>query len=269
MNLSMNYRQNKGIKIITGLDNFNVEYITKAVKAAELANSTYVDIACNPDIIHFIKSITNLPVCVSSIEPQELYLCGCAGADIIEVGNFDSFYYKKIYFSATQILNLTREVCKLINDKPICITIPYYLSLNNQIKLASLLKKEKICYIQTEGYNTKNLTHHNYLINSIKKGSSALSSTYLLNQYCTTPIISASGLNLLSTSFAAYCGGSIIGIGTAISKYKNTLQMSKYINSITLSLNYQVYINNLLSNTVLHINKLPKFSLSESLIKES
>nr|YP_009257490.1 hypothetical chloroplast RF23 [Coeloseira compressa]ANH09573.1 hypothetical chloroplast RF23 [Coeloseira compressa] len=267
--LTINSRKNKSIKIITGLNNFNLEYIVKAVKAAELGNATYVDISCNPDIVRFVKSITNLPICVSSIEPQELYLCSCAGADIIEIGNFDCFYDKKIYFNTTQILNLTREVCEIINNKPICVTIPHYLSLNNQIKLAFFLKQEKISYLQTEGYNTKYIISNNYLVNSIRKGSSALSSTYLLNQYFDIPIISASGLNLLSSSFAIPCGGSIIAIGTAISKYKNIREMTQYIDLMRLSVNYQVHINNLLHNRVWHMNKLSKFSVSNFLVKEN
>ena len=82
----------KSVKVITGIDNFKIIDIIKKIQAADLAGATYIDIAAHPLIVSIAKSITNLPVCVSSIDPIALYNCVLAGSDIVEVGNFDIFY---------------------------------------------------------------------------------------------------------------------------------------------------------------------------------
>nr|YP_010196107.1 hypothetical protein LK014_pgp156 [Gracilaria caudata]UAD83504.1 hypothetical protein [Gracilaria caudata] len=95
--LQQKISKQKAVKIITGLNNFSINSIIKIVKATELGQASYVDIAANPKIISTIKSINSFPLCVSSIEPLELLDCVIKGADIIEVGNFDIFYDKKIF----------------------------------------------------------------------------------------------------------------------------------------------------------------------------
>nr|YP_009732439.1 hypothetical protein [Gracilaria textorii]QHS70984.1 hypothetical protein [Gracilaria textorii] len=90
----------KAVKIITGLNNFSIDSILKIAKAAEISQASYVDIAANPKIISIVKSVTSFPLCVFSIEPLELLNCVMKGADIVEIGNFDVFYNRKIFFSS-------------------------------------------------------------------------------------------------------------------------------------------------------------------------
>nr|YP_009732176.1 hypothetical protein [Gracilaria spinulosa]QHS70738.1 hypothetical protein [Gracilaria spinulosa] len=152
--------QQKAVKIITGLNNFSIDFILKIVKAAEIGQASYVDIATNPKIISIIKSVTNFPLYVSSIEPLELSNCVMKSTNILEIGNFDVFYNKKIFFSSEQILNLAKQTKKIIPNIPICVTIPHILLLSQQICLAGLVETIGVSLIQTESYSTKNNIHH-------------------------------------------------------------------------------------------------------------
>ena len=265
-------KENTIIKVITGLSNFDVNCIIKLVKAAEIGGATYVDIAANTRIVSFVKSITSLPICVSSIDPIELYKCSIAGANIIELGNFDSFYKKNIYFSEHQILQLAQETKDLIKDKMICVTIPHHLLLQQQIRLALNLQKLGIHIFQTEGLSTKiiykNYYKNNNILNSITCAAAALSSTYTLTQYVEVPIISASGIDLLSSTIAIYYGGSIVGISSALKQYHGIFDMSYYISTMVSSISAQANFLNmcknwkisLLSNIQLSINSFTTYN---------
>lgn len=240
LELQQNISGQKAVKIITGLNNFSLHSIIRIIKAAELGQASYIDIAANAEILSIVKSITNFPVCVSSIEPLELADCAMKGADIVELGNFDVFYNKKVSFSFEQILNLARETKDLIPDTPICVTIPHTLLLSQQINLAILLKKIGISIIQTEGYSTKkNISQYiqvSSIVSSINSASSAISSTYAMSQYSDIPIITASGINCLSAPAALSYGASIVGIGSVLSNYSSITDMSTYIYEIVSSM---------------------------------
>nr|YP_010198564.1 hypothetical protein LK037_pgp125 [Gracilaria pacifica]UAD86980.1 hypothetical protein [Gracilaria pacifica] len=235
--LQQNISKQKAVKIITGLNNFSIHSILKIVKAAEIGQASYVDIAANPEIISIVKSVTHLPLCVSSIEPLELLNCVIKGADIVEIGNFDIFYDRKIFFSSDQILSLAQETKELIPNIPICVTIPHTLLLSEQIRLAVLLNEIGVSIIQTEGYSTKN--HMNFerskILTSMNNASSAISSTYAISKYVDIPIIAASGINCLSASAAFSYGASIVGIGSAVSKYHTIHDMAMHIYEIVCS----------------------------------
>lgn len=237
------FQEKQVVKIITGLNNFKITSIIKKVKAAEIGGATYIDIAANPEIVRLVKSITNLPICVSSIDPLELYNCYLAGADIIEIGNFDVFYNKKINFSTIQIKNLAQEVFSLLpTDLNICVTIPHTLLLYEQIKLGQELQEIGINLLQTEGISTS-IRDYNYnssqIFTSINKASAALSSSYAIANSLDMPIIASSGINSLSASIAAYYGASAIGIGSSINLYISIHKQAQYINEIVNSISCQ------------------------------
>nr|YP_010197338.1 hypothetical protein LK222_pgp151 [Gracilaria domingensis]UAD85345.1 hypothetical protein [Gracilaria domingensis] len=152
----------KAVKIITRLNNFSIDSILKIVKAAEIGQASYIDIVANPKIISIVKSVTSFPLCVSSIEPLELLNCVTKGADIVEIGNFDVFYNRKIFFSS------------------------------EQIRLAVLLEKIGVSIIQTEGYSTKNNSYNRNcsIITSMNNASSTISSSYVMSKYVDIPISS-------------------------------------------------------------------------------
>lgn len=261
------------IKVISGLNNSNLNQIIKLVKSAELSGASYIDIVANTKVVKIVKSMTYLPICVSSIDPLELYNCVIAGADLVEIGNFDCFYQTGLTLSADKILKLAKETRKLIKNRDICVTIPSILNLSNQIKLAQDLEALGINIIQTEGLsskynNTNQLNRHNHsydrILYSTNTASESLSSTHMISRYVNIPIIAASGINYISSSIAMFYGASGIGIHSAI-KYKKTIyDMTFYLNQIHFSLYYQkkIYKSDFLlnlkqkkSNKLLFINR--------------
>ena len=106
----------QALKAIAGLNNFDGDRVEAIVKAAELGGATFVDIAADPALVQRIKAITSLPVCVSTVEPAKFVDCVAAGADLIEIGNFDSFYAQGIRFEAAEVLAMTQETRRLLPD---------------------------------------------------------------------------------------------------------------------------------------------------------
>lgn len=258
------FKLKRVIKVISGLNNSNINQIIKIVKSAELSGASYVDIVANTKVIKIIKSITYLPICVSSIDPLELYNCVVAGADLVEIGNFDCFYKKGLILSANQILKLAKETRKLIKDRDICVTVPSTLTLSHQIKLAQDLEALGINIIQTEGlsskYNNKLNKEYDRILSSTSIASETLSSTYIISRYINIPVIAASGINYISSSIAMFYGASGIGIYSAI-KYKKTIyDMTFYLNQIYFSLYYQKKIYN--SNFLINLKQKKSFYLS-------
>nr|QJH88242.1 Ycf23 [Pterocladia lucida] len=237
--LKQDLKNKKVIKIITGLSNFDTDNIIKTVHAAEMAGATYVDVSSNPKLVKILKSITTLPICVSSIAPRDLYNCLLSEADIFEIGNFDVFYYKDIYFSSYQIIQLVKEVKSFLKNKPLCVTIPYFLPLHEQVILVQKLQKIGVTMVQTEGYVNKNkcIFSRSPILNSTVLASSALSASHMISQYTNIPVIASSGINYISSPIAVASGASGIGIGSALKYYNSISEKAKYISQVISSVN--------------------------------
>ncbi|CAL0324457.1 unnamed protein product [Lupinus luteus] len=92
-----------------------------------------------------------LQVCVSSVDPATFPAAVEAGALMVEIGNYDSFYEKGIVFTPQQILGLTKETRRILPSVVLSVTVPHTLSLPDQVKLAESLEQEGVDIIQTEG----------------------------------------------------------------------------------------------------------------------
>lgn len=238
--LKQDLKKKKVIKIISGLSNFNLVDIIKTIKAAEISGATYVDIASNPKLVKVLRSITDLPICVSSIEPRDLYNCLLSGADILEIGNYDAFYDRGIIFSAFQIIYLVNEIKSFLADKLLCVTIPHTLLLQDKIFLAQTLYEAGVTMIQTEGSITKgefSVGSESLLLNSSNRSTSALSTAYAISKYTDIPVIASSGINSVSAPIAISSGASGIGICSSLSNYNSIAQKVDYINQIVSSMN--------------------------------
>jgi len=235
-------KKRKVVKVIAGLSNFNLNTIFLIAKAAELGRATYLDIAANVNILYQVKQVCSLPICVSSIDIDELYSCFKAGADILEIGNFDIFYQKNIIINEQQLFNLARTLRYRAPSSCICVTIPHILNLSAQIKLAQRLESLGIDIIQTEGISsqTKNNIQPIYALNN---ASASLSSTSILAQYIKIPIISSSSINALSAPIAISYGASGVGVGSCISQLTNCIQMTWIIQSIVKSIDDNIILD--------------------------
>ena len=133
--------EKRAVKIIAGIDNFDAEKVKKVVLAASNSGASAIDICANPDIISMARDLTDLPLFVSSVEPEELAHAVALGADAVELGNFDALYKKGCSFSASQVLNLAKRTKELIEDTFFCVTIPGELDIAEQVEFARNLEQ--------------------------------------------------------------------------------------------------------------------------------
>ena len=113
------------LKVISGLNNFDVQSVKIIVEAASLGGADLVDIACKPELVDLALKNSTLPVCVSSVVPQSFQDSVKAGASLIEIGNYDTFYEKGINFSDIKVLNITKETRDLFPNVPLSVTVPH------------------------------------------------------------------------------------------------------------------------------------------------
>lgn len=232
--LSKAFQSKSVLKVITGINNTNIGNVLKIAKAAELSRATYLDVAANVKLMKTLKSSCNLPICISSINPIDLYNCVLAGADLVEIGNYDFFYNQGIYLTAAQIVNLVLEVKCMVEEIDICVTIPYHITWIEQIYLAKKLEALGVSIIQTEGisrcYEAKFFSSVIDISNLVDTSIPSLFSTYSLSQFVNIPIISSSGFKNLLAPIVYNYGASGIGFGSSLQQQNDVNSMIKYIN---------------------------------------
>ena len=216
--------EKRAVKIIAGIDNFDAENVKKVVSAASNSGASAIDICANPDIIAMARSMTDLPLFVSSVEPEELAHAVALGADAVELGNFDALYKKGISFSASQVLNLAKRTKELIGDTFFCVTIPGELEISEQINLARDLEEMGIDLIQTEGHFSKEMPS-NGVRGLIERAELTISNTIELSRNIEIPIMTATGINPTTASLAFAAGASAIGCGSCVNKLDSEISM--------------------------------------------
>jgi len=217
------------LKVISGLNNFNPESVFLISKAAGLGNADLLDIACEPKLVELAVKASNIPVCVSSVEPR-LFPEACkAGASMIEIGNFDSFYPDGRFFSADEVLSLAVESRRLLPDIVLSVTVPHILPLDSQAQLALDLVNEGVDLIQTEG-GTSSHPMSPGTLGLIEKASPTLAATFAISSALKennldVPVICASGLSEVTVPMALSVGANGVGIGSAVNKLNTELAM--------------------------------------------
>ena len=217
--------EKRAVKIIAGIDNFDMESVKKVVKSAEVAGASAVDICANPEIISMVREMTSMPIFVSSIVPEELAKAVELGADAIELGNFDALYKKGMSFSASQVLNLAKRTMDLVSGSDIffCVTIPGELEISEQISLARELESMGIDLIQTEGHFSAEPS--NGAKGLLERAELTLSNTIELSRNIELPIMTATGINPTTASMAFAAGASAIGCGSCVNKLDSEISM--------------------------------------------
>ena len=217
--------EKRAVKIIAGIDNFNIENVKKVVKSAEAAEANAVDICAAPEIISEVRSMTDMPIFVSSINPEELMHAVALGADAIELGNFDALYKKGISLTSAQVLNLAKRTMELTSDYNVffCVTIPGELEIGEQIDLARELESMGVDLIQTEGHFSAEPS--NGAKGLVERAELTLSNTIELSRNIDLPIMTATGINPTTAPLAFACGASAIGCGSCVNKLDSELSM--------------------------------------------
>ncbi len=226
----------QALKVISGLNNFDAATVAAVVKAAEVGGATFVDIAADPDLVRQCKALVNLPICVSAVDPQTFVEAIAAGADLIEIGNFDSFYAQGIRFEADEVLALTQETRRLLPDVTLSVTVPHILALDEQVALAEKLVEAGADIIQTEG-GTSSAPTHAGVLGLIEKAAPTLAAAAEISRAVDVPVLCASGISSVTAPMAIAAGAAGVGVGSAINKLDNEVAMIAAVRAIVESLN--------------------------------
>jgi len=225
----------KAFKVISGLNNFDAELVKNVVGAAYKGGASHVDIACDPNLVSIAKAAGNLPVCVSSIKPIDFVAAVNAGADMVEIGNFDGFYDKGIKFTSDDVINMTKETRRLLPNIPLSVTIPHTLPLSEQVSLAKQLQECGADIIQTEGKMSVHSANMGVL-ELIEKAAPTIASAYALSRAVTIPVMCSSGLTDVTAPLAIAAGARGIGIGSMVNKLPHPQRMLMAVSVIAASI---------------------------------
>ncbi|NCO76173.1 MAG: DUF561 domain-containing protein [Cyanobacteria bacterium] len=234
--LAQAFATKKVLKVISGLNNFDVNNVSAVCQAAELGGATFVDIAADVNLIKTIRQLISLPICVSAVNPSLFVDAVNAGADLIEIGNFDSFYGQGITFSSEDVLRLTRETRALLPHITLSVTVPHTLPLDQQVELAQALVTEGADIIQTEGGTSSN-PNHSGILGLIEKASPTLAAAYAISRAVEIPVLCASGLSDVTTPMAIAAGADGIGVGSAVNKLNDPVAMVAVVRTLVEALN--------------------------------
>lgn len=235
--------QKNALKIISGLNNFDRELVASVVQAAEAGGATLVDIAAEPSLVQYIRSLTNLPICVSAVEPELFVSAIAAGADLIEIGNFDSFYAQGRRFEAPEVLDLTLKTRALLPDVTLSVTVPHILALDEQVQLAEALVKAGADIIQTEGGTSSNPAHAG-IRGLIDKAAPTLAAAHSISHAVDVPVLCASGLSSVTVPMAIAAGASGVGVGSAVNKLDSKVAMIAVVRSLVEALSNHSAVSN-------------------------
>lgn len=225
----------RALKVISGLNNFDAQNVIAVVKAAEIGGATFVDIAADSELIKQVKQVTSLPVCVSAVETDKFVQAVAAGADLIEIGNFDSFYAQGIRFEAEEVLALTKQTRRLLPEITLSVTVPHILTLDQQVELAEELVKAGADIIQTEGSTTSKPAHGGVL-GLIEKAAPTLAAAHEISRAVSVPVLCASGISSVTAPLAIASGAAGVGVGSAINQLNSEIAMIAAVRGIVEAL---------------------------------
>ncbi|MBD2502005.1 DUF561 domain-containing protein [Anabaena azotica] len=218
------FTNHRVLKVISGLNNFDADSVAAIVKAAELGGATFVDIAADADLVQLVKKLISLPVCVSAVEPEKFVSSVEAGADLIEIGNFDCFYAQGRRFEAEEVLALTQQTRALLPEITLSVTVPHILKLDQQVQLAEELVKAGADIIQTEG-GTSSQPNHPGSLGLIEKAAPSLAAAYEISRAVSVPVLCASGISNVTAPLAIAAGAAGVGVGSAINQLNSEVAM--------------------------------------------
>jgi thiamine monophosphate synthase len=233
--LQLAFAQSSALKIISGLNTFDPDRVTAVVRAADQGGATFVDIAADASLIQLVRQQTRLPICVSAVETDLFVMAVDAGADLIEIGNFDSFYTQGLQFSAAEVLALTQETRSQLPNVTLSVTVPHILELDQQVQLAVDLVAAGADIIQTEG-GTSSQPAHAGTLGLIEKAAPTLAAASEISKAVSVPVMCASGLSTVTAPLAIAAGARGVGVGSAVNQLNSELAMIAAVRSLVEAL---------------------------------
>ncbi len=227
--------QGRALKVISGLMNFDGDRVAKIAAAAERGGATLVDIAADPDLVRLVRKTTRLPICVSAVEPEAFMAPIAAGADLIEIGNFDAFYAQGRRFEGPEVLALTQRTRTLFPKITLSVTVPHILALHEQASLAEALVAAGADIIQTEG-GTSSAPNHAGSLGLIEKAAPTLAAAWEISRAVDVPVLCASGLSSVTVPMAIAAGAAGVGVGSAINRLESEIEMIAVVQGLVEAL---------------------------------
>lgn len=229
------------LKVISGLNNFDSKRVAATVKAAHHGGATFLDIAADADLVRMAKKLTDLPICVSAVEPEKFLKAVAAGADLIEIGNFDCFYAQGIRFEADEVLALTKQTRALFPRITLSVTVPHILTLDQQVQLAEELVASGADIIQTEG-GTSSKPQNIGSLGLIEKAAPTLAAAYEISRTVSVPVLCASGISSVTAPLAIAAGAAGVGVGSAINQLNSEIAMIAAIRGLVEAIGSQAKV---------------------------
>jgi hypothetical protein len=223
------------LKIISGLTNFNAPQVLAVARAADQGGATLIDMAADADLVRLVRGETRLTICVSAIDPEAFLAPVEAGADLIEIGNFDAFYAQGREFGAAEVLHLTQRTRCLLPNLTLSVTVPHTLALDEQVTLAEALVAAGANIIQTEG-GTASQPRHAGTLGLIEKAAPTLAAAHAISRAVAVPVLCASGISDVTAPMAIAAGAAGIGVGSAVNRLDNPLAMVAAVRQLVESL---------------------------------
>lgn len=225
-------RQGRALKVIAGLDNFDAARVQRVVRAAAAGGADLVDLACDPTLVRLAVALApGLPVCVSAVDPALFPPAVEAGAAMVEIGNYDSFYPQGRVFAADEVLELTRRTRALLPGTVLSVTVPHTLALDEQERLAVELVAAGADLIQTEGGTSARPLSAGAL-GLIEKAAPTLAAAHAISRAVAVPVLCASGLSAVTVPMALAAGAAGVGVGSAVNRLDDELAMVAVVRAL-------------------------------------
>ena len=219
------------LKVIAGLTNHDATSVLAIARAAAAGGADLVDIACDLELVRQVAAAApGLPICVSAIDPELFPAAVAAGAQLVEIGNFDAFYAQGRIFEAAEVLAITRRTRQLLADVVLSVTVPHVLPLDQQEQLALDLVAAGADLIQTEG-GTSSRPFSAGVLGLIEKAAPTLAAAHAISRALAAagpnpaPVLCASGLSAVTVPMALASGAAGVGVGSAVNRLSDELAM--------------------------------------------
>ena len=223
--LQRSLEQRSTLKVIAGLMNFDAASVERVARAAGHGGADLIDVACDAELVRMaIEASGGVPVCVSSVEPEQFSAAVAAGAVMVEIGNFDAFYPQGRIFGAEEVLALTRRTRELLPEVVLSVTVPHVLPMDQQEQLAVDLVAAGADLIQTEG-GTSAKPFSAGSLGLIEKAAPTLAAAHSISRVSEAPVLCASGLSAVTVPMAIAAGAVGVGVGSAVNRLNDELAM--------------------------------------------
>lgn len=240
--------ERRALKVIAGLNNFDATSVARVARAAAAGGADLIDVACDAALVRLVREVApGLPICVSAVEPELFVAAVAAGADMVEIGNFDSFYPQGIVFGAEEVLELTRRTRALLPQVVLSVTVPHVLPLDQQEQLATDLEAAGADLIQTEG-GTSAKPFSAGSLGLIEKAAPTLAAAHALSRALAAalpapaPVLCASGLSAVTVPMALAAGAAGVGVGSAVNRLQDELAMVAVVRGLREAIDAAVVV---------------------------